>query len=275
MIATCMDEPGLIASHIDAQGFVRFAPLGHVANQYLPGSRVRFSNGTEGLVVSQRFDGRRTAPAGDPMFIDVGASSQADCPVQLGDTAAFETSFRELGIRLSGRSLGSRACILSATEALRKLGSTANDIYFVFAAQGQIGSRPLLISSYGIEPDVALTLGPTSAHDFAGSHKQGPSLGKGPVIQISDAGMLSDPRLVSWLVRTAEKNRLPYQREVLPLEGGTDLNIQTSISGVPAGALAVPVRYLGTPVELLEQGDVLRTIELLAALLRPAIRLEA
>ena len=99
------------------------------------------------------------------------------------------------------------------------------------------------------------------------------ALGKGPCIKIQDVGMIADSRVVQWMVRTAEKNKIPYQREVL-LIGGTDARaIQLTRAGVPAGCLSIPVRYVHSPSEMVDYSDVQNTVKLLSALLRTPIDL--
>ena len=64
--------------------------------------------------------------------------------------------------------------------------------------------------------------------------------------------MIADPRVVQWMIRAAEKNKIPYQREVL-LIGGTDARaIQLTRAGVPAGCISVPVRYVHSPSEMVD-----------------------
>ncbi|HMB25562.1 MAG TPA: M42 family peptidase, partial [Anaerolineales bacterium] len=50
MVAVPLDEVGMVVSHVDRNGFVRFSPLGNVPRVYLPGSRVRFLKGTQGVI---------------------------------------------------------------------------------------------------------------------------------------------------------------------------------------------------------------------------------
>ena len=45
-----MDEIGLMVSHVDEKGFVRFTGIGGVYPRNLPGGRVRFMNGTRGVI---------------------------------------------------------------------------------------------------------------------------------------------------------------------------------------------------------------------------------
>ena len=106
MIAAHMDEIGLIVSHVDENGFVRFAPIGGVLGRYLLGGRVRFLNGTQGLIGYDRLEHFHEIPGADKMFIDVGATSRKDCPVRLGDVAAFDRTFQDLGTRRGGQVVG-------------------------------------------------------------------------------------------------------------------------------------------------------------------------
>jgi putative aminopeptidase FrvX len=85
--------------------------------------------------------------------------------------------------------------------------------------------------------------------------------------------MLADPRVVAWMVKAAEKAKLPYQREVL--EGGsTDARaIQLTRGGVPAGCLSIPCRYVHTPSEMVDYDDVQNAVKLLKALLSAPVTL--
>ena len=99
------------------------------------------------------------------------------------------------------------------------------------------------------------------------------ALGKGPCIKIQDASSISDPRVVKWMISAAEKNKIPYQREVLLL-GGTDARaIQLTRAGVPAGCISIPIRYVHSPSEMLDYSDVQNSVKLLTAILHTPIDL--
>ena len=79
------------------------------------------------------------------------------------------------------------------------------------------------------------------------------------------------PNSVYGRSNAAEKNKLPYQREVL-LFGGTDAQgIQLARAGVPAGCLSIPVRYVHSPSEMVDFDDVQNSVKLLTAILRMPI----
>ena len=273
MIAAHMDEIGIIVSHVDENGFVRFSSIGGVFGRYILGSRVRFLNGTQGVVGYDRLEKMNELPALDKIFIDVGATSKKDCPVKVGDVAAFDRPFIEMGNRLVAKSMDDRVGVLVAIETLRALKSTPHDVYFVFTTQEEVGVRGAATSAHGIDPDVGIAIDVTPSGDTPNALKMEMTLGNGPCIKIQDVSLIADPRIVQWMIRTAEKNKIPYQREVLLL-GGTDARaMQITRAGVPVGCLSIPVRYVHSPSEMVDYSDVQNSVKLLTALLNTKIDL--
>ncbi|HUG34504.1 MAG TPA: M42 family metallopeptidase [Anaerolineales bacterium] len=274
MIAAHMDEIGLMVSHVDADGFVRFSNIGGVFGKYVLGGRVRFLNGTQGVIGYDRFDKVNEMPPLDKIYIDVGAKSKKDCPVQVGDVAAFDRPFTEMGNRLVAKSMDDRVGVLVAIETLRALKSTPHDVYFVFTTQEEVGVRGAMTSAFGVDPDIGIAIDVTSAADTPHAAKMNMTLGRGPCVKIQDGGMLADARVVQWMIRTAEKDKIPYQREVL-LFGSTDARaIQLSRAGVPAGCLSIPTRYIHSPSEMVDFTDVQNSVKLMTALLRSPVNFE-
>lgn len=277
MIAAHMDEIGLIVSHVDQKGFVRFAPIGTLFRKYVLGSRVRFLNGTQGVIGFDRLDNYNEVPELDKVHIDVGATSKEDCPVRVGDVAAFDWTFTDLGNRLVAKSMDDRVGVLVAIETLRALQgkSIPHDLYFVFTTQEEVGTRGAGVSAYGLNPDVGIAVDVTPSGDSPNALSMEMTLGKGPCIKFRDVGAISDPRVVQWMIAAAEKNKIPYQREVL-LVGGTDARaIQVVRAGVPTGCISIPVRYVHSPSEMVDYDDVQNTVRLLTAVLRTPINLES
>lgn len=278
MIAAHMDEIGLMVSHIDENGFVRFSSIGGVFGRYLLGGRVRFLNGVTGVIGNDRLEKVNEVPALDKVYIDVGATSKKDCPVKVGDVAAFDRSFVEMGNRFVAKSMDDRVGVLVAIETLRALTlrqaqGTPHDVYFVFTTQEEVGLRGATTSAFGVDPDLGIAVDVTAAADTPHALKMEMKLGKGPCVKFQDGGMLADPRVVKWMIRTAEKSKIPYQREVL-LFGSTDARaMQLTRAGVPAGCLSIPVRYVHSPSEMVDYNDVQNSVKLLTALLRSKVDL--
>ena len=267
MLAAHMDEIGVIVSHIDKKGFVRFSNIGGTFGRYTLGARVRFLNGVTGVVGYDRLELVDTILPINKMYIDVGATGREDCPVKIGDVAGFERSYMEMGDRLVAKSLDDRAGVTVLIETLRALKSTPNDVYFVFTTQEEVGVRGAGPATFGVDPDIGIAVDVTPTGDTPSSLKMVMELGRGPCIKFRDVGMISDPRVVQWMIKTAEKARIPYQREVL-LIGSTDAReIQISRAGVMAGAVSIPVRYVHSSSEMVDINDLKNSVKLLAVLL--------
>ncbi len=274
MIAAHMDEIGVMASHVDKNGFVRFSPIGNALRRYILGGRVRFLNGARGVIgvtCADRQDHADELPALDKFYIDVGATAQNDCPVRVGDVAVFDRPYTEFGDRLVAKSLANRVGVLVAIETLRKLKSVPDDVTFVFTTQAEVGGRGAAASAYGVDPDIGIAVDVAPAGDMPNSQRAEIALGKGPCIKIQDAGMLTEARVVNWMIRAAEKHKIPYQREVQSIAETDARMIQHTRAGVPSGGISVPVRYIHSPSEMVDIRDVQNAVRLLTAVLHTPI----
>jgi endoglucanase len=278
MLAAHMDEIGVMVTHIDENGFVRFTPLGGVSRQTCVGGRVRFLNGVPGVIGHEHLEDKNRLPNFDQMFIDVGAASRASCPVQVGDIAAFDRPFSELGDRWVSKALDDRVGVAILVETLRQVSknnhSLPNQVFFVFSVQEEVGLRGATTAAFGVAPDIGLAVDVTATGDIPKGLKMEVGLGKGPAIKVRDEGMLADRRVVDWVARTAEGAGLPYQLEVLQ-SGTTDARaVQLSRSGVPAGCISIPCRYIHAPSEMVDSNDIQNAATLLVELLQNPVELK-
>jgi endoglucanase len=273
MLAAHMDEIGLIVTHIDEKGFIRFTNIGGVRPVALTGSRVRFMSGVAGVINSDRLMDPSRAPSMEQCYIDVGAVDRKSCPVKVGDVCAFERPFLDMGKRLAAKSMDDRISCAVLIETMRNLGSSPHDLYFVFTTQEELGTRGASTSAFGIDPEIGIAVDVTGTGDTPRSAKMEVALGSGPAIKIKDSGMLSDPRVVEWMVKAAARTRIPCQREVLEM-GSTDARaIQLVRAGVPVGCLSIPCRYVHSPSEMVDFDDVQNAVKLLTAMLSGPVTL--
>lgn len=271
MLSAHMDEIGIMVTHIDENGFLHFTNLGGVRPYNHIGGRVRFLDGTIGVIGMERLNNPTKMPTLENLFIDIGASNPKDCPVKIGDVAAFDHAFTVLQDknkreRLVSKAMDDRISVAILIQALKTIKETPNELFFVFSVQEEVGVRGATTAAYGIDPDLGLAVDVTLTGDTPKSMKMEVSLGKGPAIKVRDAGMLSDPRIVDWMVRTSKKAKIPYQLEILQA-GSTDARaIQLSRSGVPAGCISIPCRYIHSPSEMVDLSDVEYATRLLVEL---------
>jgi endoglucanase len=274
MLAAHMDEIGVIATHIDEAGFIRFTTIGGVRRQTCVGGRVRFLDGTRGVINYEYLGDLTKLPTFKQMYIDVGASSRDTCPVRVGDVAAFDRTFSRYGDRLVSKAMDDRIGVAVLVETLRRLKTSPHQVFFVFSVQEEVGLRGATTAAFGIDPDIGIAVDVTLSADTPKGIKMDVSLGAGPAIKVRDSGMLSDPQVVSWMVETAETSKLPYQMEVLEA-GTTDARaIQLTRAGVPAGCISIPCRYVHAPSEMVDYNDVQNAVKLLLALVKKKIKLD-
>jgi tetrahedral aminopeptidase len=273
MLAAHMDEIGLMATHIDGNGFIRFTGIGGIRPAALTGSRVRFVSGLPGVIGTDRMTDATKAPTLEQCYIDVGAVSKKDCPVKVGDVCGFERPFLDLDKRLVAKSMDDRIACAVLIETLRHLKETLHELHFVFTTQEEVGLRGAGTSAFEIDPELGLSVDVTGTGDTPKALRMEVGLGKGPAIKVKDGGMLADARVVAWMVSTAEKLKIPYQREVLEA-GTTDARaIQITRAGVPAGCLSIPCRYVHTPSEMVDYEDVQNAVKLLTALISKPVEI--
>ncbi len=276
MLSAHIDEIGLIVTHVDKRGFLRFIPLGGVSPQSCLGGRVRFINGVMGVIGMERLNSPANAPTFEQLYIDTGAENEKTSKIGIGDVAVFDRPFQEMGPRWVSKAMDDRIGAVVLIETLRQLKqnnfSSPHESFFVFSSQEEVGLRGATTAAYGVDPDLGLAVDVTAVGDTPQGQVMEVALGKGPAIKIRDRYMLADPRIVDWMVETAKKANLPYQLEILKM-GTTDASaIQLTRSGVVAGCLSIPCRYIHTPSEMVDHRDVENAVKLMVALLNDPLK---
>ena len=167
MLSAHIDEIGLIVTHVDANGFVSFAPIGGVRALNCVGGRVRFLNGQTGVIYMEPLDDSSKSPSIANLYIDLGASSPKDCPVRVGDLGVFDRPFTDLGNRMVSKAMDDRIGAAVLIEALRQLKSSPHELYFVFSVQEEVGLRGATTAAFGIDPDLGIASDVTTTVRFA------------------------------------------------------------------------------------------------------------
>ena len=272
MLAAHMDEIGLMIMGHDSDGFLHVATVGGIDARLLPGTR--FVVGPERIpgvigvkpVHLLRGSEGENALKIEALFLDIGAKSKDEARklVPAGSYAAFSTQYRELGPTVTGKAFDDRAGCAVLIELVR--GERFRfDFHAAFTVQEEVGLRGARVAAYSIHPDCAITLEGTSADDLPKDKDVSPTaeLGKGPAITIMDRSFIADRRLVRLLTSTAEDLAIPYQIKQ-PGIGGTDSGaIHQAREGVPSATVAVPCRYIHSPVGLLSLDDFSNTLQLM------------
>lgn len=269
------DEIGIIAMFIEENGYVRFTNLGGVSAYNALHQRVKFFNGTEGVVTvdANRDDIMKNLKISD-LYIDIGAKSkeEAERKISIGDVASFVGEFSDLGDRVVSKALDDRVGCYCLIRTIKEIKEFKNDLYFVFAASEELGLRGAKAAAESINPEYAVALDVTSTGDVMGKRKMAVRLGGGAAIKVKDNSILCHPYIKSLMVETCEKNNIDYQMEILEV-GGTDAGaIHLSCGGVATGAISIPTRYIHSPCEMADKNDIEAVIKLCKKLIETGFK---
>ena len=268
MLAAHMDEIGVMVTHIDDKGFLRFYPVGGLSPFTLLGNRVRFENGTVGVFGAEKLDNPKDL-ALNKLFIDIGASDkvEAGAKVAIGDIAIIEREFCDLGKRMIAKAMDNRIACAVLIEALKIAKDLKYDVYAVFTSQEEVGLRGARVAAYGIAPDLGIAIDVTRSGDTPESLTMAVSLGEGPTVKIRDSSLICTPAVRRFMEDVAQAREIPYQLEVLEF-GGTDAGaMQLTRGGVPAGVMSIPCRYIHTASEMVDLDDCKNGVRLIAAIM--------
>ncbi len=274
MLAAHMDQIGLMVTHIDEKGYMRFAPIGGIYPLTCWGKQVRFTDGTVGTVGLDGRARRNEAPELKDMYIDVGATDRTEVKQKVGDVATFIYPFMAQGNAWFASNHDDRIGCIALVQLLRQLKGVnlPHDIYAVFTTQEETGLRGATTSAYAIEPEIGIALDVTLTGDLPyATPAMEVVMGKGVAIKVRDSGMIGHPGLNRLLIAAAEAAGIPYQLEVLHA-GTTDArSIQISRAGVPATCLSIPSRHVHTPSQVVDRRDVEAAVALLEVFLKGPI----
>ncbi|MBW3003710.1 M28 family peptidase [Candidatus Woesearchaeota archaeon] len=278
MLTAHMDEIGLIIRDIKEDGKIKFSVVGGVDRATLLGQYVAILNRENeivatGVITYQELQDDliiEEMPEVEDLHIDTGLKKQGLIKKRIG-VGAFAVPFQEarfLGNKdvIAGKALDDRIGCFILIELAKRLKDTDNDIYYVFTVQEEVGLYGAQIAVYKIDPDWGIAVDVTNAEDYEKECVL--ECGKGPVISVMDAEMISNRCINDWLLEIARKKRIPVQFKVDDT-GTTDATkIMLSRGGVPSTVVGVAVRNLHSTISTANLNDIKDAIELLHELMK-------
>ncbi len=267
MLAAHMDSIGFIVTHIEKEGFLRVGKLGGISPKEVLYAPIRFKNGVRGVLVpEEKADFEKLKL--DQCYVDIGVSSQEEAKklVQVGDTAVYAAPSYAAGERIVSPYQDNRISCVILLKVLSQMQVPENDLYFVFTAQEEVGLRGARTAAWSIDPDYGVVVDVTDVDDTPGTDRCGTvQLGKGAAIKVMDSSVICHPAVVERMTKLAQEHGIQVQRDIMRA-GGTDAGaIHTTRIGVLTGGISVPCRYIHTPQEMVDLGDVRACIALTAA----------
>lgn len=281
MFAAHMDEVGFMLVQEDSAGLFAFEPVGGMDERQLAAKAVLVGKERIPGVIGSKpihlttVEERSRSIAQSTMRIDVSPANAGK--VNVGDYATFATRFQQTGDSLFGKAIDDRIGVATLLE-LARLNPGKLEVLFAFTVQEEIGLRGARVAVYDFRPDMAFVIDSTPAFDLplpdaeAENVQYNCRLGAGPAIYLADAGTISDPRLVRFMVRLAEEHGIACQFRQ-PGGGGTDAGaIHINREGVPSVSISIPGRYAHTPILHAKTRDWQNTLDLLRLTLDHADR---
>ena len=282
MLAAHIDEIGLMVTYISTEGFLSFSAVGGVDAAILAGLRVTVhtaSGPVRGVIGRMPIhlldtDDRKSVVPIDKLVIDLGLpAKKVRSLVRIGDVATFGTGFERFGAHKAvSRGFDDKTGVWVAVRALEELARGARpqgDFICAATVQEEIGTRGATTTAFRVNPAVGLAFDVTHATDYPGidQSKHGKLVcGKGPVIS---RGPNINPVVFERLVAAAEAEGIPYQIEAEPGPTGTDARaIQIARSGIAAGLIGIPLRYMHTPSEVADLRDLEAAVALVVRFVR-------
>jgi len=273
------DEIGFIVRDVLDDGFLRIARIGGPDRTVSKGQHVTIhaDEPVQGVVGQTAIHLRdQTEDEYEKIasqFVDIGATDadEARDHVEIGDPVTFTTDVEELvGGRIAARGIDNRAGTWAAAEGLRRAIAADVDatVYAVSTVQEEVGLQGARMVGVDLDDvDAFLTVDVTHATDNpdVDRDRRGPvTLGDGPVIT---RGSVNHPVLVDRARAVATGADIDVQLQAAGTRTGTDADaFFTSCGGVPSLTVAIPNRYMHTPVEVIDLDDLDAVADLLAAI---------
>lgn len=294
-----IDEVGFIVSSINKQGFLTFNPLGGWFDQVLLGQRVWVRTAKGGLVPGVIAakpphllspEERAKVVVKEKMFIDIGASNDDEAKemgIRVGNPAIPDSCFSTFTKKVFkdgkrkgtdtiavGKAFDDRIGTFVAAEVIRTLVakkiSHPNTVVGAATVMEEVGLRGARTSAYVAKPDVCLTLEVDIAGDVPGIEaSEAPTkMGAGASLTTFDASMIPNQGLLEFVIKVAEKAKIPYQLSQIA-RGGTDAGaVHLQHAGCPSLVIGIPTRHIHSHVGLLSLSDAEGAIKLIVEVVK-------
>lgn len=267
-----IDQVGLVVTSITDDGFLTVANCGGIDVGLLISQEVIVCGKEDigGIICSipphLKRSKKKESLTMDDIYIDIGMSKvEAEKIVNVGDVVTYNYKpVCLMGNRISVKSLDNRAGVTAVLLALEKLKQCDYKcgLTVVFSSMEETSGKGAATSGYFANPDLAICVDVSFAQTVDCPKNKCGDMGKGPMIGISPT---LDFNLSSKLQSIAKKEKIPYQLEIMGGATSTDADkICVSRNGVVTGLCSIPLKYMHSPVEVVDIDDIENTANLLA-----------
>ena len=285
MVDAHMDELGGVVRRVTPRGLLTMQMLGGWLDQALVDQRwtIIGSKGPVHAVTGIRDvhvvppDERTRVYSRDSLFLDVGATSEADVAamgIGPGDPVVPDAPFTVMNGTQNYLAKGwdDRVGCGVVIEAMRRLATAPhpNQILWAITTQEEVGLRGAHTAADVIKPELGIAIeGGITGDVFPGRPEETQvRLGGGPGIVLYDSSALPNRRLVKLVRDTAAGAKMPLQLDLVQGYGDDSAELQKALGGVPTVNLVVPVRYTHSHNGIVNRRDFDQMVDLVVALLQ-------
>lgn len=267
-----IDRIGLVVTAITDEGFLKVGACGGIDVRTLDASEV-IVYGTEPVfgVISAipphltKSDDNKASDISD-IIIDIGMDKEtAEKYITPSDRVIVKPQFNKLlSSRVTGTALDDRAGVASLLLACKILKdkNISPNLTVVFSVCEETTGSGAKTSSFKASADEAIAVDVSFALQPGVAAEESGELSKGPMIGFSST---LDFEMSRMLVSVAEKNEIPYQKEIMGSKTGTNADsIAVSGVGIKMGLVSIPQRNMHTQAEIIDIQDVINTAILIA-----------
>lgn len=271
-----MDEVGLMVSHIDESGFIKFTTVGGIDPRALNSKLVEIGEEKiQGVIGSKAIHLMTPEERGlvipvKGLYIDIGSDSKDSTSkkVSIGDYVTIKSDYLEFGDNLiKAKALDDRiGCSVMLCMLSKKLDIDFYACFTVMEEVGEIGSKVIADS---VKPDFLINLEGTISADMpeVKDSRKITEIGKGPAISLMDGSTIYNKEDVDFVVNVAKSNDIPYQFR-RSNAGSTDAGfVQVRNEGCRVVTLSTPCRYIHSPISVASKDDYENDIRLVKAIL--------
>lgn len=291
MIAAHMDQIGFVVRHVESSGFLRVQSVGGFDTRNLFARLVTVCTDSGDLpgvlnpagrpIHIATEDDKKKIPEIADLVVDLGLpAGEVKKKVKIGDMVVIQAPFTKVGKTVVAQAMDNRVAVWLAIRAVQQLDKPARgrsaghgcEICCVFTVQEEVGCRGAGPASFGVEPDVVISLDTTLCVDTPGvpEDQRVTAQASGAGLLVMDSSMISDTELLNQFEQIAKKHRIKHQRTILPRGGNDGATIQRTAQGKRVIALVCPTRYIHTVTEMVHTDDLYACRDLLAAYLSQA-----
>ena len=264
MLYAHTDEVGFMVKSITDEGYLKFEEVGGLDGRILLSSRVFIGDdkipgiiGIKAVHMTSKEEREKTVKMTD-LYIDIGANSKEDAEkyVSKGDYILFDSKYEKLSsTKVKGKAFDNRAGVKILIDLLKK--DVEYDYFVSFNSLEEIGLKGAMTASNFVKPDIGLILEGTTCSNLPDTKPWDESTvsGEGVALSISDGASCSSKELNEFIIKLANDNNISLQYKRTNRGGNDAGKVQVAGEGVKTAVLSVPVRYIHSPVSVMDLRD--------------------